>query len=86
MSLFSLRKESFTTALVNMPGVVPRTSAIVSTNVAMRYGLQIEQAGLEKACEDAGVKSGVNCYLGELTNKNVATAHGYKHVDLDEIF
>ena len=28
------------------------------------------------------IKTGVNCYLGKLTNKNVADAHGYEYTDL----
>ena len=31
------------------------------------------------------IRMGVNCYLGKLTNKNVADAHGYKYVDLKEL-
>ena len=69
----------------NMPGAVPRTSTIALTNTTMRYGLMIANLGLEKACENAGVKSGVNCYLGKLTNQNVATAHGYDCADLDSL-
>lgn len=69
----------------NMPGAVPRTSTIALTNTTMRYGLQIANTGLEKACENAGIKSGVNCYLGKVTNKNVAEAHGYECVELDEM-
>ena len=69
----------------NMPGAVPRTSTIALTNTTMRYGLMIANLGLEKACENEGVKSGVNCYLGKLTNKNVADAHGYDCVDLNSV-
>lgn len=69
----------------NMPGAVPRTSTIALTNTTMRYGLMIANLGLEKACGNDGVKSGVNCYLGSLTNKNVADAHGYDFVDLNSV-
>ncbi len=69
----------------NMPGAVPRTSTIALTNTTMRYGLMIANLGFEKACENEGVKTGVNCYLGKLTNKNVADAHGYDCADLNAL-
>jgi len=69
----------------NMPGAVPRTSTVALTNTTMRYGLMIANLGLEKACANEAVKSGVNCYLGKLTNKNVADAHGYDYADLYSI-
>ena len=70
----------------NMPGAVPRTSTIALTNATLRYGLQIAEAGLEEAAKkSAVVTSGVNCYLGKLTNKNVALAHGYEYTELAEL-
>jgi len=67
----------------NMPGAVPRTSTIALTNATLKYGLQIAKDGLEKACRDSAViRSGVNCYLGKLTNENVAKAHGYEYTNL----
>ena len=67
----------------NMPGAVPRTSTIALTNATLRYGLQIAKLGLEEACkQSAAIFSGVNCYLGKLTNKNVALAHKYEFTDL----
>ena len=70
----------------NMPGAVPRTSTIALTNATLKYGLQIAQEGLEKACRTSkAIASGVNCYCGKLTNKNVAEAHGYTYTELDEL-
>ena len=70
----------------NMPGAVPRTSTIALTNATLRYGLQIAEAGLEEAAKKSAViTSGVNCYLGKLTNRNVALAHGYEYADLAEL-
>ena len=67
----------------NMPGAVPRTSTIALTNATLKYGLEIAGKGLEKAAEDnKAIASGVNCYLGKLTNKNVADAHGYEFTEL----
>ena len=66
----------------NMPGAVPRTSTIALTNATLKYGLMIANKGLEVACENPAIASGVNCYLGKLTNKNVADAHGYEFTEL----
>ena len=69
----------------NMPGAVPRTSTIALTNATLRYGLEIAEKGLEKACENPAIAAGVNCYLGKLTNKNVAVAHGYDFAELGSL-
>ena len=70
----------------NMPGTVPRTSTIALTNATLRYGLEIAENGLEAACRTSNViSSGVNTYLGYLTNKNVAMAHGYKYIELKKV-
>ncbi len=67
----------------NMPGAVPRTSTIALTNATLRYGLEIAAKGLEKAAlESAAIASGVNTYLGRLTNRNVALAHGLEAEDI----
>lgn len=69
----------------NMPGAVPRTSTIALTNATLKYGLMIADQGLEKACENRAIETGVNCYLGKLTNKNVAEAHGYEYTALKDV-
>ncbi len=70
----------------NMPGAVPRTSTIALTNATLKYGLQIAAEGLEAACRNsAAIASGVNTYLGSLTNKNVAAAHGYTYTPLEDV-
>ncbi len=70
----------------NMPGAVPRTSTIALTNATLKYGLQIAENGLEEASKrNEAIKSGVNCYLGYLTNENVAEAHGYEYTELMNI-
>ena len=70
----------------NMPGAVPRTSTIALTNATVRYGLEIANKGLEKACAESDVIcSGVNTYDGKLTCKNVALAHGYDYADIKSL-
>ena len=70
----------------NMPGAVPRTSTIALTNATLKYGLMIANEGLEKACADPAIASGVNCYMGKITNRNVAMAHGYDYTELTACF
>ena len=70
----------------NMPGAVPRTSTIALTNATLSYGLKIAAEGLEAACRKSDVIcTGVNCYDGKITNKNVAAAFGYEYKDLKEL-
>ena len=69
----------------NMPGAVPRTSTIALTNATIRYGLEIAGKGLEAACENPAIAAGVNCYLGKLTNKNVAAALRYEYTELSSL-
>lgn len=70
----------------NMPGAVPRTSTIALTNATLRYGLEIAANGLEEACKKSdAICSGVNCYLGKITNKNVADAHGRESFDIHSL-
>ena len=52
------------------------------TNATLKYGLEIAGKGLEKACENPAIASGVNTYDGKITYKNVADALGYEYVDL----
>lgn len=67
----------------NMPGAVPRTSTIALTNATLKYGLEIAKAGLEEAAKaNPVIQSGVNCYDGKITNRNVAKAHNLEYTDL----
>ena len=71
----------------NMPGAVPRTSTIALTNATFRYGLEIADHGLEDACRDnKAIVKGVNCYLGQLVNSNVAAAYGMPVMDFVQMF
>lgn len=68
----------------NMPGAVPRTSTIALTNATLRYGLQIANKGLKKACEDnPAIYTAINTYDGKLTYKGVAESlEGYEYTDI----
>ena len=69
----------------NMPGAVPRTSTIALTNATLRYGLEIANKGLEEACANPTIATGVNCYQGKVTNRGVAEAHGYAFTELETL-
>ncbi len=70
----------------NMPGAVPKTSTIALTNATLKYGLEIAKNGLEEAVKNSAVvASGVNTYLGKLTNKNVAAAHELEYTELSTL-
>ena len=69
-----------------MPGAVPITSTMALTNATLKFGLEIADKGLEKACRmNDGLKKGVNIYKGECTYKNVADSFGllYKPLMFD---
>jgi len=71
----------------NMPGAVPRTATIALTNATLRYGLEIANKGLEKACQDTpAIYSAVNTYNGKCTCKNVTDSFGMEAQDIHEMF
>ncbi len=60
--------------VANMPGCVALSSTLALTSVTNRYGLQVANLGLEKALDHSKViLSGLNTYMGKLTNAAVAT-------------
>ena len=71
----------------NMPGAVPRTATIALTNATLRYGLEIANKGLEKACQDNPViYSAVNTYDGKCTCKNVTDSFGMEAHNIHDMF
>lgn len=69
-------------AVANMPGAVPRTSAIGLTNVTVPYAVQIANKGYIQACEDnEPLFKGINTLGGYCTYKAVAEAHGLDYAD-----
>ncbi len=62
--------------VANMPGAVGLSSTCALTSVTNRYGLKIADLGIERALKQSKpILSGLNCYLGKLTNQPVAEAH-----------
>ena len=71
----------------NMPGAVPRTATYALTNATLKYGLEIANKGLEKACqENEVIYSGINIYDGKLTCKNVADSFDMEYTDCRTLF
>lgn len=61
----------------NMPGAVPKTASVALGSETIEYGLIIANKGLEKAAqEDKGIRKGINTYLGDLVNDQVAMGLG----------
>jgi len=73
--------------VANMPGAVPRTSAIALGNATLGYGLKIAGLGLEEALKaDEGLALGLNCYDGKVTCVGVAETFGMEYVPAEEAF
>jgi alanine dehydrogenase len=72
--------------VANMPGAVALSSTIALTSTTLRYGLQIAENGLEKACRrDGDLARGVNLYNGLCTHKNVARSLGLEYTPLETV-
>jgi len=72
--------------VANMPGAVPRTSAIALGNATLEYGLKIANMGLEEALKaDRGLALGLNTYDGKLTCIGVAEAFGMEYVPAEKV-
>ncbi|HEY8053271.1 MAG TPA: alanine dehydrogenase [Steroidobacteraceae bacterium] len=65
--------------VANMPGAVPRTSALALTNATLRYVRALADLGWREACKrDPGLAAGLNVHAGEITHEVVAKALGLK--------
>lgn len=69
--------------VANMGGAVPKTGSRALGNATIPYGLEIANKGLEQAAkDDEGLKKGINVYLGDVVNKEVANELGYEYKEL----
>lgn len=63
--------------VANMPGAVPRTSALALNNATLPYLRALADKGWQRALrDDAGFASGLNVCCGKITHPAVATALG----------
>ena len=59
--------------VANMPGAVPRTSAMALNHAILPYALKLADMGWEKAlASDSGLAAGLNICKGKVTHKGVA--------------
>jgi len=72
--------------VANMPGAVAKTSTMALTNATLPHALQLANKGWSEALrQNPGLKSGLNVYLGEVTNQCVAEDLGYAYVSPDQV-
>jgi alanine dehydrogenase len=72
--------------VANMPGAVARTATVALTNTTLNLGIELANAGLERAVkENINLKTGVNTYAGYITHKGVADAFHYDCAALDAL-
>ncbi|MCW2539049.1 MAG: ald [Frankiales bacterium] len=78
--------DSIFYCVANMPGAVPHTSTYALTNVTLPYALELANRGWRDALRsDAALALGLNVHAGELTNAQVAEAHGYASRTIGEV-
>jgi len=67
--------------VANMPGAVPRTSAIALNNATLPFTLALANKGGRQAMlDDPHLMAGLNVYRGQVTYKDVARDLGYNYV------
>ncbi len=72
--------------VANMPGAVPLTSTMALTNATLPYAVAIANKGWQQvACEDEGIRAGINIAIGQITYRGVAEAFAMDYVALAEL-
>ena len=67
-------------AVTNMPGIVPRTSAMALSNATLPYALKLANSGFREAMKaDEPLRKGLNVWNGKVTNKFVADSLGLEY-------
>jgi alanine dehydrogenase len=68
--------------VTNMPGGVPRTSAVALNNATLPFVLALADKGVARAlAEDPHLRNGLNVHAGRITHAAVAAALGADFVD-----
>ncbi len=66
--------------VTNMPGIVPRTSAMALSNATLPYALKLANLGWREAMKaDEPLRKGLNVWNGKVTNKFVADSLGLEY-------
>lgn len=72
--------------VANMPGAAARSSTLALTNATLPYALQLADKGWQQAItEHAGLRNGLNVFLGKVTNAAVAEDLGYGYTSPSDI-
>ena len=72
--------------VANMPGAVPRTSAIALNNATFPYTLELADKGIENAIRtNKEIWYGVNTYKGVITYDKVAEAFNLPYTPLEKV-
>ena len=66
--------------VTNMPGIVPRTSAMALSNATLPYALKLANKGWREAMKtDESLAKGLNVWNGKVTNQFVAESLGLEY-------
>lgn len=68
--------------VANMPGAVPFTSSNALNNATLPFSLELARKGV-KALEDPHLRSGLNVYAGQVTNRAVAESLNINFFDVE---
>lgn len=72
--------------VANMPGAVPRTSALALTNATFPYAMTLAEKGWREACrQDRALALGLNIVDGRITYPGVAEAFGLDYTPIEEV-
>ena len=71
--------------VTNMPGACARTATMALTNATLPYALQLAAEGEKALRNNAGLRSGLNVYKGQVTNRAVAEDLGYPYVPTEQV-
>lgn len=71
--------------VANMPGAVPKTSAVALNNATLPFTLALADKGWKKALsDDPHLRNGLNVHNGKITYKAVADDLGYEYVPAEK--
>jgi len=68
--------------VANIPGAVPKTATEALSSVTIPYAVKIANLGIEKAAQDMTIRTGINTYQNQLTEKAVADSLNLPVADL----
>lgn len=67
--------------VANMPGAVPRTSALALNNATLPFVIALADGGVRSLANNHHLRNGLNIHSGKVTNAPVAAALGHPFID-----